>query len=115
MKILDKILCYIPTETENSEKKNARKVLQTLKNSGYEVAEVNSLDDLLKCDFERNRYLVKIKCNVLNIRKESTVLSKKVGTVRKNEVYTITETRTGWGKLKSGLGWISLKYTERVM
>lgn len=115
MKILDKILCYIPTETENSEKKNARKVLQTLKNSGYDVTEVKSLDDLLKCDYEKNRYLVRIKCNVLNIRKKSTALSKKVGTVKKNEVYTITETYNGWGKLKSGVGWISLKYAERVI
>ena len=112
---MDKILCYIPNETEKSEKENARKVLQTLKNSGYNVAEVKSLDELLKCDYETNRYLVRIKCNVLNVRKKASTLSKKVGTVRKNEVYTITETYNGWGKLKSGIGWIALKYTERVV
>lgn len=28
--------------------------------------------------------------------------------------YTIVEEQNGWGKLKSGAGWICLKYTERV-
>lgn len=29
--------------------------------------------------------------------------------------YTIVEEQNGWGKLKSGAGWICLKYTERVV
>ncbi len=29
-------------------------------------------------------------------------------------IYTIIETRGDWGKLKSGVGWISLKYTKRI-
>ena len=29
-------------------------------------------------------------------------------------IYTIIETRNDWGKLKSGVGWISLKYTKRI-
>ena len=28
--------------------------------------------------------------------------------------WTIVEERSGWGKLKSGAGWISLKYTKRI-
>lgn len=41
------------------------------------------------------------------------------GLVRKGEIYTITEVSTGtgtskWGRLKSGAGWISLKYTTRI-
>ena len=28
--------------------------------------------------------------------------------------YTIVEEQNGWGKLKSGIGWICLKYTERM-
>ena len=28
--------------------------------------------------------------------------------------YTIVEEKNGWGKLKSGKGWISLAYTKRV-
>jgi N-acetylmuramoyl-L-alanine amidase len=35
-------------------------------------------------------------------------------TVKKNEVYTIVDEYKGWGKLKSGAGWISLAYTKKV-
>lgn len=37
-----------------------------------------------------------------------------VQTIYKNEVYTIVETKNGYGKLKSGAGWINLKYTTRL-
>ena len=61
-----------------------------------------------------NTYKVKITASVLNIRKSYTTLSKVVGTVNKNEVYTIVEEKNGWGKLKSGAGWIKLSYTKKV-
>jgi N-acetylmuramoyl-L-alanine amidase len=34
--------------------------------------------------------------------------------VRENGVFTIIEERSGYGKLKSGAGWIDLSYTKRV-
>ena len=34
--------------------------------------------------------------------------------VRRNEVYTIVGEKNGWGKLKSGAGWISLQYTKKL-
>ena len=37
-----------------------------------------------------------------------------VQTIYKGEVYTIVETKNGYGKLKSGAGWINLKYTKSV-
>ena len=54
--------------------------------------------------------------DVLNIRKKPTVLSAKTGQLAYNDpnVYTIVEVKSGWGKLKSGIGWINLKYTKRV-
>lgn len=60
-------------------------------------------------------YLVKIKKNV-NVRKSAGKKYKKVGELKKGEVYTIVkENKKGtWGKLKSGLGWISLSYTKKV-
>ncbi|WP_300891679.1 N-acetylmuramoyl-L-alanine amidase [uncultured Clostridium sp.] len=61
-----------------------------------------------------NTYKIKITASTLNIRKSYTTLSKVVGTVSKNEVYTIIEEKNGWGKLKSGAGWIKLSYTEKV-
>lgn len=63
-------------------------------------------------------YLVKITTPTLNIRKSPGTSSEVVGTVRKGEVYTIVEQElvgtVPWGKLKSGVGWISLlsKYSS---
>ena len=63
---------------------------------------------------ENKAYLVKVTCNCLNIRKEPSAKSKKVGEITDHGVYTIIEEEKGWGKLKSGAGWICLKYTKGV-
>ena len=59
-------------------------------------------------------FLVKVTCNCLNIRKEPDAKSKKVGEITDHGVYTIVEQKGNWGKLRSGAGWISLKYTKGV-
>lgn len=56
-------------------------------------------------------YLVKIDSNKLNVRLEPNSTSKVVTQVTKGNIYTIIDEKDGWGKLKSGLGWISLSYT----
>lgn len=57
---------------------------------------------------------VKVTTKTLNIREGAGTKYKINGVVKKNEVYTIIEEKSGWGKLKSGAGWISLKYTKEV-
>ena len=73
-------------------------------------------------------YAVKITASSLNIRAGVGTSTKIVGCLTDNQnlikgnpkfyhpkgVYTIVEEKNGWGKLKSGIGWISLKYTKRV-
>lgn len=59
-------------------------------------------------------YLVKVTADCLNIRSGPGVKYKKVGEITDHGVYTIIETSGGWGKLKSGAGWISLRYTKGV-
>lgn len=59
-------------------------------------------------------YKVKINTAKLNVRAGAGVKYKVNTTVKKNEVYTIVEEKNGWGKLKSGAGWISLAYTKKV-
>lgn len=59
-------------------------------------------------------YLVRITANSLFIRSGAGLNYGIKGYVKKNEVYTITERQGNWGKLKSGAGWISLKYTQRI-
>lgn len=59
-------------------------------------------------------YRIKSPDGVLNIRKGPGSSYAKVGTVKNGEVYTITKINGNWGYLKSGAGWISLSYTEKV-
>lgn len=67
-------------------------------------------------------FKVKVTIPNLNIRKGPGINFDKIG-VNKftgKGIFTITEvvegkgSKTGWGKLKSGLGWISLDYTTKV-
>lgn len=59
-------------------------------------------------------YKVRITASSLNVRRLGSTKSEVVATVRRNEVYTITAECGGWGRLKSGAGWIYLKYTAKV-
>ena len=59
-------------------------------------------------------YLVKVTANCLNIRSGPGTKYKTVGQITDHGVYTIVETSGTWGKLKSGAGWISLRYTKEV-
>ena len=64
-------------------------------------------------------YTVRIKVSSLNVRQYPSLDAKVITTVRKNEVYTITEEKWSggvkFGHLKSGRGWISLgaDYVEK--
>lgn len=62
-----------------------------------------------------NSFLVEIICDELNIRQQADFNSKVVGTVKKGDVFTIVEEKNGLGKLKSGVGYISMntKYVKR--
>lgn len=64
-----------------------------------------------KAEAKTKEYLVRVTANCLNIRK--TPNGAIVGTIKDKGVYTIIEEKNGWGKLKSGKGWISLAYTKK--
>ena len=61
-------------------------------------------------------YLVKINTDALNIRKGAGTNFAKTGCITDKGIYTIVAeskgqgSDKGWGKLKSGAGWISLDY-----
>lgn len=59
-------------------------------------------------------FLVKVTCDALNVRKGPGTGYAKTGCIRDRGTYTIVETRDGWGRLKSGAGWICLDYTSRA-
>lgn len=63
-------------------------------------------------------YMINTTCDILRIRKEPNTNSQVMGRITETKgdkkKYTIIEERNGWGRLKSGAGWISLKYTKKV-
>ena len=59
-------------------------------------------------------YQVRITAGALNVRKSASASSNIVGTVFKNNVVTIVDEKDGFGKLKSGKGWIKLSYTVKI-
>lgn len=87
---------------------------------GYIAAEVNKRLALLETVdatepfAQALPYKVRITASSLNVRRLGSTKSEVVATVHKNEVYTITDVADGWGRLKSGAGWICLKYTTKV-
>ena len=65
------------------------------------------------------RYLVKMSILNLNIRKGPGTNYARTGYFTGVGVFTIVEEADGegaakWGKLKSGMGWISLNYARKV-
>ena len=63
----------------------------------------------------KSEYQVNIhNCSALNIRSGPGTSYGIVGVIRDKKIYTIVEEKNGWGRLKSGAGFISLAYTKRV-
>lgn len=59
-------------------------------------------------------YKVKVSIDDLNIRKGPGITYSRTGKYTGKGVFTIVKEQNGWGKLKSGAGWISLKYTTKL-
>ena len=65
-------------------------------------------------------FMVKVSIDDLNIRKGAGTNTAKTGRYTGKGVFTIIQVKSGsgstlgWGKLKSGTGWISLDYCARV-
>lgn len=59
-------------------------------------------------------YRVKVMPSALNIRSGPGTQYKINGCIRDCGVYTIVETKNGFGQLKSGQGWICLDYCVKV-
>lgn len=75
-------------------------------------------DKVAQTEAHSNEYKVRVTVSALNIRSGAGTNHPVVGSIKDRGVYTIVEESTGtdgqkWGKLKSGLGWISLDYTRK--
>ena len=91
-------------------------------NAGYRVFDSDGnvvYEPSMTAPAEKVPFLVKVEIPDLNIRKGPSITFDRVQFIPPG-VYTIVEVKQGsgsekgWGKLKSGLGWISLTYVERI-
>lgn len=78
---------------------------------------VNAAD--IKVSEKATSYRVRVTTGELNIRKGPGTNYGTNGSIKDKGIYTITAEADGpgaskWGKLKSGAGWISLDYTQRL-
>ena len=87
---------------------NAKKCANAHK--GYSVYDENGK---LVYPTKQEKELVIITADILNVRKGPSTAYRIAKRVKKNQVYTIVEKKGNWGKLKSGAGWINLKYTKK--
>lgn len=108
--------------------KKYKQAAQIIKNGGYATSTsyVKALCDIIKeyklTDYEVKKatkpatatkpepakpFKVKVTADDLRIRKEPNLQSEIAGYTGKG-IFTITEEKGGWGKLKSGAGWICL-------
>lgn len=94
---------------------NAKKCADA--NPGYSV--FNSKGECLYTSPKKEKFKVRVTINDLNIRAGAGTNYPVVGVTGKG-VFTIVETSPGqgsvkgWGKLLSGMGWISLDYCTRL-
>lgn len=97
-----------------SKKGNAENMLTKLKAAGFDGVIVEVEQATQTAPATATSYLVKVNTDILNVRSAPSTSSAIATTVRRNEVYTIVEESGGWGRLKSGAGWICLDYTVKV-
>ena len=114
------------TWSDSKSQKGAYKILSNAKkcadaNPGYSVFDVNGVNIYTsKTTTVEVPFLVKVSISDLNIRKGPRTDYAKTGKFTGKGVFTILEVKSGkgstagWGRLKSGAGWISLDYATKI-
>ena len=115
--------------SDSKSQKGAYKILSNAKkcadaNPGYSVFDNNGVNIYTPNTSTQTApdvpFTVKVSISDLNIRKGPGTNYAKTGKFTGKGVFTIVEMQTGkgsdtgWGRLKSGAGWISLDYTEKI-
>lgn len=77
------------------------------------LSDINSWVYLKDLGKNFSPYVIIVTADVLNVRKGPGTNHPVTATIKEKESYTIVEEQGEWGKLKSGVGWISLKHTKR--
>lgn len=80
--------------------------------AGYDYTAVQN--EVAKQSKVNKGYKVQVTASALNVRAGAGVKYKIVKVVKKGQTLTIIDTKSGWGKLSDGSGWVSLNYTKKV-
>lgn len=129
-------ICYSKSGGERfikAEKRAAKLIASILDEKGWSISRVTKHQDYAKkycphrtLDLGWERFLkmieaerkksfkVRVTVDSLNYRSGAGVQYKVRGQITDGGVYTIVDQKDGWGRLKSGAGWINLKYTTRL-
>lgn len=114
------------TWADEASQKGAFKILENAKkcadeNPGYSVFDDNGKAVYPEKDTSSSLpFLVRVSIDDLNIRTGAGTNCKKTGKYTGKGVFTIVEVKAGkgstagWGRLKSGAGWISLDFAEKI-
>lgn len=118
------------TWADSKTQKGAYKILSNAKrcadsNPGYSVFDDNGVNiyspgGAASAPSEDVPFLVQVSISDLNIRKGPGTDYAKTGKFTGKGVFTIMKVKSGqgstagWGRLKSGAGWISLDYTSKI-
>ena len=97
-------------EGDIAQKVNAK--LEAANNSASSA--VLTEEDKGKADHSTVPYLIRVTADKLNVRSGPSTKHKINMVIKNHGVYTIVEERNGWGRLKSGAGWICLTYARKV-
>ena len=114
------------TWSDSKSQKGAYKILSNARkcadaNPGYSVFDASG--KVVYAPFASEAdvpFLVKVSISDLNIRKGPGTDYAKTGKFTGKGVFTIVEVKSGkgskagWGRLKSGAGWISLDYAAKI-
>ena len=114
--------------SDAASQKGAFKILDNAKacadeNPGYSVFDSDGVKVYASKAEEKTPdvpFLVRVSISDLNIRKGPGTNYSRTGSYTGKGVFTIVATASGqgstsgWGKLKSGVGWISLDFTSRI-
>ena len=100
-----------------SNEDNAKAFLAEVQKAGFENAFITKV--VLNAEPEKKEkafepYLIRVTVNALNVRSGAGMEYGGATVLSYGEIYTIVAESNGWGKLKSGAGWICLDYTEKV-
>ena len=97
-------------QSKAAEDKRAGYAIEVFKRYG------DKQEDLVKTEEKTELVEFKVRVSIpnLNIRFGPGVQYGITGNYTGVGVFTIVEEKDGWGKLKSEVGWICLKYTQRM-